>query len=500
MSLEKLKTKVALLAMVLSVQQYNACWAQNIALASSTIQPPADSTADSTIDSDSTLKGTINNTDPATAVNKIDELTRQILLKIVQIERFNINYSINVAKQGRWKGWRYAGWQEVNASMGLAGAIIGTANRGAHLHTPAGLRTELQETACFIPMIGTIIGASAAAFEFWVNEFHDIQATRKGFSPHAARKYVQDRVSEINTLLAQRDALLKVESTAPVLAGHAQIDTVEGRILNDLRDQSILEFERFHVNARRLLAFQQAQYFFDLSKYTLNAIGYDFAYLSLHRHRRPWNFRAGVMWDIAGPIYMAGPILSRLIGKGVGEYEKHFLKSLTADIHDRSVQTLQADENSLAKISAEVTPPSTTAIVDRREIYALQDKTFSDEISSGLKSRANAKLTATQNVAGGIIVGGLKLAQGVLFTVPGYYAAYNTHTTRASRVTNTDLFAGSVTQLPATTYAMVDTFRIQVKGEIDRHRMLKAGIHPTQVAAQRLKELDEIERKLKATP
>lgn len=177
MSLEKFRAKAILLVTVLSTQQYSACSGQNIALGSSTIQPPIDST----LDSDSTLKGTINNTDPSTAVNKVDELTRQILLKIVKLERFNINYSMNVAKQGRWKGWRYAGFQEVNAGMGLAGAIIGTANRGSHLHTSARLWTQVQESACYIPMIGSIIGASATVLEIAINEYHDIQATQKVF-------------------------------------------------------------------------------------------------------------------------------------------------------------------------------------------------------------------------------------------------------------------------------------------------------------------------------
>jgi hypothetical protein len=496
MSLEKLKIKALLLVIIILTQQYSACWAQEIALASSTIQSPADS---SSSDSDATLKGIINNTDPNTAVNQVDELTRQVLLKIVQIERFNINYSLNVAKQGRWKGWRYAAFQEVNAGMGLAGAIIGTANRGYHLHTSTHLWTQLQESACYVPMIGSIIGASAAALEFWINEYHDMEANRKGFSPHKARKYVQDRVNEINALLDKRDAYLKIESSSPALAGHVRIDTVEGKILDDLRDQAILEFERFHVNARKLLAFQQAQYFFDFAKYTINAIGFEFAYLSLHKHRRIWNYRAGVMFDIAGPIFMASPILSRVIGKGVGEMNKHFLKSLTQDIHDRSVKTLQADESALSQACQEtrVAPPSATAGIDRQEIYKLQDKTFSDEISSGLKSISKAKLTATQNIGAGLFVGSLKLAQGILFTIPGYYHAYNSKTIRATRVTNFDLFAASVVSIPAGAFSMVDTFRIQVQGEINRHKLLKAGTHPKQVAARRLKELDEIERKLK---
>ena len=68
----------------------------------------------------------------------------------------------------------------------------------------------------------------------------------------------------------------------------------------------------------------------------------------------------------------------------------------------------------------------------------------------------------------GFFVGGLKLAQGILFTIPGYYTAYNTKTIRATRVTNFDLFAASVVSIPASAFAMADTFRIQVQGEINR--------------------------------
>jgi hypothetical protein len=43
---------------------------------------------------------------------------------------------------------------------------------------------------------------------------------------------------------------------------------------------------------------------------------------------------------------------------------------------------------------------------------------------------------------------------------------------------------------------MVDTLRINVRGEINRHRLLASGQHPSQVAKRRLQELDEIEAKL----
>ncbi|MFA6559911.1 MAG: hypothetical protein WCT03_26015, partial [Candidatus Obscuribacterales bacterium] len=75
---------------------------------------------------------------PEESVDKIDDLTKQILLKEIELQKFNLHYSQEVAKQGRWKGWRYAALQEVNMGTGLAGAIISVANRGSYLHRAAG--------------------------------------------------------------------------------------------------------------------------------------------------------------------------------------------------------------------------------------------------------------------------------------------------------------------------------------------------------------------------
>jgi hypothetical protein len=45
---------------------------------------------------------------------------------------------------------------------------------------------------------------------------------------------------------------------------------------------------------------------------------------------------------------------------------------------------------------------------------------------------------------------------------------------------------------------MLDTLRIQVRGEINRHKAVKAGKLPGQIAIARLKELDQMEKTLKA--
>ncbi len=447
--------------------------------------------------SDAILRGGVSS-DPIVAGRQADDLTRQILLKLIELERFNLHYTLEVAKQGRWKGWRYAAFQEINAGTGLTGSIISTAERGNHLHHAARVSRVVQERANIVPMIGSIIGASAAAMEFGINSYHDIVARNKGFAPKAARLHVLGLKADINRLMAQREALLKVEATSSALAARAEVDDAEGKVLNDLRDESLMEFERYQIGARKILAFQQSQYFFDCTKYTLNAIGSYFAYLSLNHHDRRWNGRAGVMWDISGPVYMAGPIISRVIAKGVGEAHRGWLRPATADAHQTTVAKLEADRNVLDTLckSTRVTPDKVETAVIRSEMYGVHQKVFADEILGAQKARAKANTTATQNVAAGMYVGASRIGTGVLFTIPGFNRAFNSKTERASTVTNQDLFAAAVIGIPASAFTMLDTLRIQVQGEVNRHKLKKSGLLPGQIAHTRLKQLDEMEVRL----
>lgn len=437
---------------------------------------------------------------PAESERHIESLTKQILLKIIELEKYSVRYTQEVAKQGRWKGWRYTFWGEANAGLGLAGGIISTAYRGARIHHAERVKPAIQQNANFIPMIGNIMGGGAAAIEFGINGYHDIQARRHGYGPRAAVAKVKGIRDEIDNLLAQRSAMTNTERQDPALAGHVQINEAEARVLADLRDQALQEFERYHVNARRTIAFQQTQYFFDLAKNTTNAIGYEFAYLSLHRHHRIWNGRAGALWDVTGPLFMFGPILSRGVGKGVGELTRRSLRPAMKDAGHNNIQNLENDLRSLNALVAQNKYEADPVLkaVERTGAYDDQNQTFSKNLTASIKAGNNARLIATENIGAGIFVGGSKLASGILFTIAGFNRHYNTTGERANRVTNDLLFTASVVSLPATMFTILDTMRIQVKGEINRHKAAKAGTLPGQLAAKRLAQLDELEKKLKS--
>lgn len=436
---------------------------------------------------------------PAESEKHIESLTKQILLKIIELEKYSVNYSQQVAKQGRWKGWRYTFWGEANAGLGLAGAIISVAYRGARIHHAERVKPAIQQNANFIPMIGNIMGGGAAVIEFGINGYHDIQARRHGYGPRAAVRKAKGIRDDIDNLLEQRAQMTNTERQDPSLAAHVEINEAEARVLVDMRDQALQEFERFHVGARRTIAFQQTQYFFDLAKNATNAIGYEFAYLSLHRHHRVWNGRAGAMWDVTGPLFMFGPIISRGVGKGVGELTRRSLRPAMKDANHNSVENLDKDLKNLSalieKNKYEADP--VLKAVERTGDYDQHNKTFAKNLAAAIKQRNNARLIATENIGAGMFVGGSKLASGILFSIAGFNRHYNTTGERANRVTNDLLFTASVVSLPATMFTILDTMRIQVTGEINRHKAAKAGTLPSQLAAKRLAQLNELETKLK---
>lgn len=438
---------------------------------------------------------------PDEAVDKVDQLTKEILLKEIELQKFNLHYTSEVAKQGRWKGLRYAAFQELNSGAGLAGAIISVANRGSYLHRAQGVKRYAQESANYVPMIGAIVGASAAALEFGINGYHDLVARRKGFAPGVAVRHVQGLRNDIDRLMAERDALIAVEAGSPLHVGHVEIDQAEGNVLRDLRDQSLEEFQRFHIGARKLIAFQQMQYLFDIAKNTTNAVGYDFAYLSLHRKERIWNGRAGVLFIVSGQLTMWGPVLSRFFAKGVGEITRHKSRNVVKDI-DKNVAVLESDLAMLNKLIHDGRAQNSMVAnaTTREGMYGDHQKAFADEIRAAQKKNAAAKLSATQNIGAGLFVGASKTASGVLFAIPGFNSNYNSQTVRAGRVTNDLLFSASVVALPAGLFSMLDTLRIQVQGEIARHKAAKAGQLPGQIIAARLKQLDEMEANLKRKP
>ena len=428
-------------------------------------------------------------------IQQIDVLTKQIILKIIELEKFNLHYRREVGKKGRWSGWRYAGLQEIQSCVNFGAGVFATGERTSHFHNPEGLSVGKIENCNLAAMTGSFIGASAAVLEFGITEFHDVQAKSHGFSPQKAKAYVLSIKRNLDSLIAERNALIKAElqSLAPNL--QAEEHAAEGKVLLDLRDLALWEFEKFHIGGRRFVAFQKSLYLFDMAKYSCSAAGNLCAFMSQHRTDRRWNLPAGILLDTGGGLVIAAPFVSRGIGIVAQKIQKHYIAPIINDIKVVQTTTLKDDEAILEKISLKAAAGAETDnSLQRFFTYHKEKQIFESEFNNIINKDRAGKLTATQTMIAGTFVGSCDLAGGILYTSAGVIA--NGKMPRDARVTNYNIGTAAIIGIPANAVSILDTLRIQVQDEIRYHKAAKEGKLPRQLYAANLNRLDQIQQQL----
>lgn len=421
---------------------------------------------------------------------KIENLTVEILRKEIQLERFNIRYRQEVAKQGRWKGWRYFISQEANASATNAGLIAAIDEHMDHIHHPQRVNTRTLQAALVPQIVGQIIGAGGAALEFGINGFHELRSRQLGFAPKTAKGFVMDISADIDQLLKQRQELVNRAQDISELSACAQVSNLEGQMLKDIRDLSLLEYARFYVDGRRTLAFQQSLYLLDMAKNVIGATGNGVAKHALHTHNRKHNGPSGVLTTISGALIVATPILSRGVGMAVGRYEKWRIKDITKNCDIKEVTQLDQDKTQLQQLCEankdaddDVWEPS----LARLALYETHNQSFLQQLELTTREVHAGNLAATENVLSGLFTGGTKMANGITLAIAGHDFHHS------GPRTNDLIGAGLITYCVGTSWAMFDNIRIQVKREMVNHRLSKMQRLPGQVLKARLQQLEDME-------
>jgi hypothetical protein len=424
----------------------------------------------------------------------VDDYTREVLLAEIKLEKFNLHYRLEAAKQGRWKGWRYFALQEANSSCTLAGLIMGVAERGKHYEADKFKknRNSVLENGNVLGGVGQCIGMGADALEFGVNAYHSWEAKHHGFSPTEAKNYVSSLVAEIDKKMQERQALLNAGQGTPD-PEVAEMDKLETKVLTDFRDLSISEFERFHIGARKTLAQQQAFYLLDFTKNATGAVGNLLAQQAIKKKNRHYNDSAGIMMIVSGAMIMADPLLSRAYAKLVEKADRRELERSGLPEMVENAAQLKTDFDALhAYCDTHKSMPSTvvTRAVNRLEAYDCNETYFTDQIQKNAAELRKGNRIAIQNIGSGLGVGATKVSAAVLLTTAGVGYVGN------SKETNRLLFWGNTVYLAGTGYAVLDNARIQLSREITYQKQKTKGQLPGQLIHSRLDKLDQIEKKL----
>ncbi len=466
----------------------NAAMSNNAATSNSpaTSNNAASSKSDATKSADASPLIRLVATDDATTKLQIDNLTKKILREEIHLERFNIHYRIEVAKQGRLKSLRYFLSQQTNATSTFAG-LVGTVQiRTSHFHHSDKLMSAPLERATVPAIPGQIIGASGSALEFLINEYHRWQSNRLGFSPKAAKASVLQSRNKIDSLMAERDALVSLERSSPTLSPHYSIDSQEGVVLKDIRDMTLHEFVAYHVGQRRYLAFQQCLYIFDIMKNSTGAVGSFLAYEANHEHRRRFNLASGVFSLISGGLVMGTPVISRIYGKVIAEREHRFVKAVE-DESTPDQAKLGADVEVLHKLCATYGQTTAKRTAGRFVLYQDDKKDLDEELRQSARELRAGRLAATETISTGLFAGATKVALNVDYIIDGNSYFKNV------RVTNYLLGSASIGYLTGASVAMLDNLRIQIQSEFVNAKLRRQHLLPSQLLQARLKDLDEME-------
>ena len=422
---------------------------------------------------------------------EIERLTKEILLQEIELERFNIHYRLEVAKQGVHKPTRYFMTQEGNNVLTGAGLIVGVSERAPNFRTPGRLNNQALEKASEVQLVGQLTAVVGSSSEFVINEYHELKAHQRGFGPRASRAFVLNKRHQIEALMQQRDALVEAEKTVPERGKQYQVDFLEGQILTSMKDISLDEFVKFHSSQRGYLAFQQTLYVLDMLRNSSCSVGSSLAFESNHTHNRKFNYSSGVVGIVSGSIATALPVISRIVGHMVAEHQKKYVQAVNAGVHPDEVELTARIEKMHNLCQTSIIDPADRAI-NRYALYKNENSGLALQMERATLAERKARLAATENITTGAYTGATKISNSIMYTISGRDYPKNV------RVSNILIGSGNISFLSGNALAVVDNLRIQINHEIDHARRKKKHLLTQQILADRLKTLDVMESTLKS--
>ncbi len=421
----------------------------------------------------------------------VENVTKDTLRDIIKLERFNLNYRLNAAKQGAWKGRRFFAAQEADLISTDAALITGTASHYKHIHTGGGSNNVYANGALLPYAIGNIVGASGDVVELGVNGYHSMESGKNGVGAKQSRDAMIKLIAEIDRKLAERARLIK--ERPPSDKEIADLQTMEGSVLADLRDLGIAKFEQLHSGAKKTLASQNSFYLLDIGTKTTGCIGAFFGMHAYLQGRGGYVVPCGIMNIISGGEIIVNPVISKMIGdaardRDLRNMEKHGLPRMKM-VCDQ----IDVDWEHLAKFSKNHQihdRPELASLIGRLETYEKSHTCIVDEISAAGDAARAGRKTSIQGLATGTVVGGSLVAFGTGVTIAG--ANYLKDSIRF----NSNIGWAYLQLTPAITYAALDNLHGQLKAESAYRKQKREHTLPSDLISKRLHELDQAEKSI----
>lgn len=421
---------------------------------------------------------------------EIDNLSKRILLKELEVIRYSILFRLNNNIQGRWRGWRYFMSQETKHACTLTGLLVGIEARAGRLNQPFKIsRTKLRD-ALVPQFVGQVIAASGSGIELGINAYHDFKAHRKGFGAKQAMKKIIKAEVDIHKMLNRRKKLISQDG---LTGEYKKLLEAEGEILKDIRDIGLIEFRDFLSGSRRFRRFQDSLYFYDLVASTTGAVG-NLIIIKRFNSRNPrLNGPGGIMAAISASFIIAAPILARINGKLVGKMHERLCKDCVKRCRNTDYLKLERDIQHLRNVLAENSLKSDLVdnITIRAALYSEHLFQQREQLAMNTREIRAGTRSATQNLTAATLVGSTKIVLGTNTAIAGF--KYSDNLSRTAKLVQ----SGAITYSVGKSFAIAENLRLRYVDERNRRKLGKLGQLPEQVLNHRIQCIGEIESKVK---
>lgn len=465
-----------LLAWILSLQLF----AHSAAFAAE----PGESVSGTEASQTEPLESTMSTTD-----SKIRQLDRQIILELVELDRFNIRYRLQVAQRARWRKVVYPLGQEAGAAALTAAVLVGIRQTTRGWNNPGLISKTAIRKSLGSATVGSVFGGTSSAVELLADGIQCYQERRRGFSSERAVAFQKTKLNNIEALLASRDKLME-DST--VTGDRRELLELKGHMSRYIRDRLVAEFEQWYAQAHAVRWYRNTFYVMNvISNFTRLAA----TQLGFRALKKPaYGGGIGPTQLAASGVATVAPVLSIAISHWVKKrQERRVSEKLGAapPISNEEIeQHFQLLSELLAK-SGELDERTRKVMAD---ISLLRKHTLDVDQTILRESREILRLrgVADQRLIAGPIIGSLGVAAGTLATI-GFHAY------RDQPKINTRLgLPGGLLGLSAGSIALYLTPQGSISAFFYERSLRQKGQHPRQLLAKRLADLDRLEAAIKS--
>lgn len=347
-------------------------------------------------------------------ISEADLLTKQILLKGIEINRFNLLYRLEAGVAPKHRHTRYFMAQETSALGNLTAAVIGDVEAGKNLRTPDKVNKEVIRGAVIGKLVTTSIAGFSSFYELGSNGLRARKNKLRSFDAKGARSFFCCRIAELDKLIDQRESL--IEHLAKDEQYHAL--KIEQDILRDLRDYYILQFSRFHTD---LVGYSHSENLFYILNGISNSLSLSADVCLIEAFRKDTYTGDADILSINSSAINTISALACAYSEKFGR--KNAYKKLVSKLgHEpREMQESLANHVQALKVHyAKCSRPMQTTLAHVLERLAFYLKAGEElQISVAHEKAESARLSkiALQSERWGPYVGGMNLAQSTLATI-----------------------------------------------------------------------------------